>query len=118
MHQDEAKKHFRAGAAQQADTVDRLTKELNEAQQIAAKHILNESKMRPWIQKAKALLYDCIYEMESTRLQKEAKDLILAAGGYDGLMETAESPLRWLTDDGQTSYSQLAEDLDGKSSSE
>ena len=48
-----------------------------------------------WIQKAKALLFDCGFCLDSTGLRKEADSLIKEGGGYDPLQETCRTPLRW-----------------------
>lgn len=48
-----------------------------------------------WIQKAKALLYDCLHSLDSEGLKQEARDLINEGGGYDVFTETPDSKLRW-----------------------
>jgi hypothetical protein len=48
-----------------------------------------------WIQKAKALLYDCKWSVDSDGLVKEIETLIKEGGGYDPLVETSKGKLRW-----------------------
>lgn len=48
-----------------------------------------------WIQRAKALLYDCKWSVDSDQLVKECEILIREGGGYDPLVETSESKLKW-----------------------
>ena len=48
-----------------------------------------------WIQRAKALLFDCRFAMDSATLIEEAEDLIEQGGGYDCEKETSTTKLRW-----------------------
>ena len=48
-----------------------------------------------WIQEAKALLFDCGFDLESKGLKRECEDLILKGGGYDDMIESSETPLKW-----------------------
>lgn len=48
-----------------------------------------------WIQKAKALLYDCKMAVDSDQLSTECADLIREGGGFDPLVETNISRLKW-----------------------
>ena len=48
-----------------------------------------------WIQKAKALLFDCSFCLNSPGLIKEADNLIKEGGGYNPREETCWTPLHW-----------------------
>lgn len=48
-----------------------------------------------WIQKAKALLFDCSFCIDSDAIRQEIEDLLKAGGGYNAEIETSESPLKW-----------------------
>lgn len=48
-----------------------------------------------YIQKCKALLYDCKWSVDSDGLVNEIEALIREGGGYDPLTETSKSKLRW-----------------------
>ena len=48
-----------------------------------------------WIQKAKALLFDCRFRLDSRQLIQECIDLSKEAGGYDYEFESFETPLIW-----------------------
>lgn len=48
-----------------------------------------------WIQKAKALLFDCQYCVDSPSLVEEINELIEEGGGYDFRIESSETELRW-----------------------
>lgn len=48
-----------------------------------------------WIQKAKALLFDFTYSSAEHSLKQEARELIIAGGGYDYLTESSETTLNW-----------------------
>lgn len=49
-----------------------------------------------WIQYAKALLFDIVVGSSAEEcLKKEAQDLINQGGGYDCMVESCETPLKW-----------------------
>jgi hypothetical protein len=48
-----------------------------------------------WIQKAKALLFDCNWCVDSEPLRKEIADLIEEGGGYDPMNESSQTLLIW-----------------------
>ena len=48
-----------------------------------------------WIQKAKALLFDCRFDLGSDNLDQECRDLINKGGGYDYENESSETTLKW-----------------------
>jgi hypothetical protein len=48
-----------------------------------------------WIQKAKALLFDCQFSLDSRQLTQECIDLLKEAGGYDFQVESSKTPLIW-----------------------
>lgn len=47
------------------------------------------------LQRAKALLYDCKWSVDSDQLVQEIEKWIREAGGYDPLIETSETKLKW-----------------------
>lgn len=49
-----------------------------------------------WIQRAKALLYDCFWAVESDQMCEEIKQLIKEGGGFDPLTETNTTKLKWI----------------------
>lgn len=55
-----------------------------------------EAKDR-WIQKAKALLFDCTFCVDAKSIKEEINDIIREGGGYDYVTESATTPLRWPT---------------------
>ncbi len=50
-----------------------------------------------WIQEAKALLFDCIFCVDSKGIKKEIDALIEVGGGYDpiGRDDSPKTKLRW-----------------------
>lgn len=48
-----------------------------------------------WIQKAKALFFDCIFCVDAGGIRKEINEIIEEGGGYDYRVESSETPLRW-----------------------
>jgi len=56
----------------------------------------NEGKTDIWIQKAKALLFDCIYCVNSKNIIKDIGNKIKSAGGYDVMAgESSGTELKW-----------------------
>ena len=55
---------------------------------------LIEDKNR-WIQKAKALLFDCNFCVDSPSIRDEIEELLEESGGYDYRIESSKTPLRW-----------------------
>jgi hypothetical protein len=51
-----------------------------------------------WIQRAKALLFDCTYLVNSRTLKWEITNLLYEGGSYDPETESAETPLIWKDD--------------------
>lgn len=49
-----------------------------------------------WIQKAKALLFDCTFCVDSTSICSEIEELLQEGGGYDYKEESSKTPLRWI----------------------
>ena len=52
-----------------------------------------------WIQKAKALFFDCSFCVDSKGIKREIEEILEEGGGYDARTETYKSPLRWVGDD-------------------
>ena len=50
-----------------------------------------------WIQRAKALLFDCTFCCDSDQIKKEINELIQEGGGYDYKDESSVTPLKWKT---------------------
>ena len=48
-----------------------------------------------WIQKAKALLFDCTFCVDVNSINTEINDLIDEGGGYDPRNESSKTPLKW-----------------------
>jgi hypothetical protein len=48
-----------------------------------------------WIQKAKALFFDCTFCVDSSGIHKEIDELLKEGGGYDYRVESAKTPLKW-----------------------
>lgn len=48
-----------------------------------------------WIQKAKALFFDCTFCVDSSGIRKEIDELLKEGGGYDYRVESAKTPLKW-----------------------
>jgi len=53
-----------------------------------------QSKDR-WIQKAKALFFDCTFCVDADSIRKEINDLIEEGGGFDYKTESSKATLRW-----------------------
>ena len=51
-----------------------------------------------WIQKAKVLLFDCVFICGSDRVRAELLEHITQGGGYDMMTESAKTPLLWRVD--------------------
>lgn len=49
-----------------------------------------------WIQKVKALLFDCTFCVDSEGIKEEIDELIKEGGGYDYKTETSDTKLNWL----------------------
>jgi len=47
-----------------------------------------------WIQKAKALLFDCIFCVDSKGIEQEINDLLLEGGGYDSASASERQKIR------------------------
>ena len=62
--------------------------------------LLEEFKAKNmWIQNAKALLFDCMFSVDSPGLKEEIERLIEKGGGYDPLAcESPSTCLRWPND--------------------
>lgn len=52
-----------------------------------------------WIQKAKALFFDCTFCVDASSIRDEINELLEQAGGYDYRTESSKTPLRWLDKD-------------------
>jgi len=48
-----------------------------------------------WIQRAKALFFDCLHDLEAESLKQEARDLIEQGGGFDYNTESSDTKLKW-----------------------
>lgn len=48
-----------------------------------------------WIQRAKALLYDCKWCVDSDSIVKEIEGILREGGEYDPMTETSSTKLRW-----------------------
>lgn len=48
-----------------------------------------------WIQRAKALFFDCTFCVDSSGIREEIDELLAQGGGYDPMHESAVTPLRW-----------------------
>lgn len=48
-----------------------------------------------WIQKAKALFFDCTFCVDSNGIRKEIEEILQEGGGYDYMTESSKTPLRW-----------------------
>jgi hypothetical protein len=48
-----------------------------------------------WIQKAKALFFDCTFCVDASSIKNEINELIEEGGGYDYKVESSVTPLRW-----------------------
>ena len=51
-----------------------------------------------WIQKAKALFFDLGYACDSAGLKREMEELLKEGGGYDYMVESSKTPLKWKED--------------------
>jgi len=52
-----------------------------------------------WIQKAKALLFDCSFCVDSRHIREDIHELIKEGGGYDYTTESSVTPLRFKGDE-------------------
>jgi hypothetical protein len=48
-----------------------------------------------WIQKAKALFFDCLFCVDSKQIKDEIQELLNEGGGYDPRTESSQTPLKW-----------------------
>lgn len=48
-----------------------------------------------WIQKAKALFFDCTFCVDADSIKDEINQLLADGGGYDAEYESAKTPLKW-----------------------
>jgi hypothetical protein len=48
-----------------------------------------------WIQKAKALFFDCTFCVDSRGIKKEIDELLLEGGSYDPMTESSKTSLQW-----------------------
>ena len=48
-----------------------------------------------WIQKAKALFFDCTFCVDADSIRKEINELLEEGGGYDYETESSKTELRW-----------------------
>lgn len=48
-----------------------------------------------WIQKAKALMFDCQFSLDSKNLVREVQQLLVEGGGYNYNRESCNTPLIW-----------------------
>ena len=48
-----------------------------------------------WIQKSKALLFDCQFCVDSPQIREEIDKLIEEGGGYNPGIDGPNTPLRW-----------------------
>jgi len=48
-----------------------------------------------WIQKAKALFFDCTFCVDSRGIHKEILELLEESGGYDPRNESSKTLLKW-----------------------
>lgn len=48
-----------------------------------------------WIQKAKALLFDCQFCVDAKSIVTEINQLLTEGGGYDYRVESSKTTLRW-----------------------
>ena len=51
-----------------------------------------------WIQKAKALFFDCTFCVDATSIKDEIDEILQEGGGYDYRTESSVTPLRWAAD--------------------
>lgn len=56
---------------------------------------MEELTKEEWIQKAKALLFDCTFCVDSESIKSEIEDLLKEGGGYDPMEESFKTMLRW-----------------------
>ena len=48
-----------------------------------------------WIQKAKALFFDCTFCVDAKSIREEIDEILQEGGGYDYKTESSKTPLRW-----------------------
>jgi hypothetical protein len=48
-----------------------------------------------WIQKAKALFFDCTFCVDASSIKNEINELIEEGGGYDYMVESSVTTLKW-----------------------
>jgi hypothetical protein len=51
-----------------------------------------------WIQKAKALFFDCGFCVDAESIREEINEILEEGGGYDYRVESSKTPLRWPSD--------------------
>jgi len=51
-----------------------------------------------WIQKAKALFFDCTFCVDAPSIKDEIEEILREGGGYNPMEEDSKTQLRWLED--------------------
>ena len=51
-----------------------------------------------WIQKAKALFFDCTFCVDARSIKDEIDEILEEGGGYDPRTESSATSLRWIAD--------------------